>query len=182
MPALVLYECIVAAEIHGHGPATVGTGRKKLGRDFHVLLSLDHFTDHGFVIKGFLTARLAALEQAVIPLCVEQTLLVKASLLKAVVNVGGDDKIIFVLYQLQKVIVDRFGRVLIAVDEDIAAPVGPEFLLRGKGIEAAAVHIPDTVFPGKIGEVLFKPLAGVGEARRRGQAGARSDHHGVAVL
>ena len=61
------------------------------------------------IIKGFLTARLTALEQTIIALRVKQPLLVKARLLKAVVNIRGDDKIIFVLYQLQKIIVDRFG-------------------------------------------------------------------------
>ena len=45
MPALVLNKGIIAAEVHGHGLAAVGTGWKKLGRDFHIFLSLDHFTN-----------------------------------------------------------------------------------------------------------------------------------------
>ena len=97
----------------------MGTGRKKLGRDFHILLPCDHFTNHSFVIKGFLTARFATLEQTIIALRVEQPLFVKTRLLKAVVNVGCDNEIILVLHQLQKVIVDRLRRVLIAVDVDI---------------------------------------------------------------
>ena len=74
VPALVLYEGIVAEEVHRHRLAAVRANRKKLGRDSHILLPLDHFTDHGFVIKGLLTARLTALEQAVIALRVEQPL------------------------------------------------------------------------------------------------------------
>ena len=45
MPALVLNKGIIEAEVHGHGLAAVGTGWKKLGRDFHIFLSLDHFTN-----------------------------------------------------------------------------------------------------------------------------------------
>ena len=68
------------------------TGRSSVGI-FHILLPFDHFADHDFVIKGLLTARLAALEQAIIALRVEQPLFIKAYFLKAVVNVCGDDKI-----------------------------------------------------------------------------------------
>ena len=45
MPALVLNKGIIEAEVHGHGLAAVGTGWKKLGRDFHIFLPLDHFTN-----------------------------------------------------------------------------------------------------------------------------------------
>ena len=86
-----------------HRFPAVGADRKKFCRDFHIFLLRDHFTDHSFVLKGFLTARLTALEQAVIALRVKKPLFVKARLLKAVVNIRGDDKIIFVLYQLQKI-------------------------------------------------------------------------------
>ena len=96
------------------------------------------------VIKGFLTARLTALEQAVIALRVKQPLFIKARLLKAVIHVGRDNKIIFVLYQLQKVLIDRLGRIHIAVDVDIPAPIRPMLLRRGKGIKAAGVHIPNS--------------------------------------
>ena len=64
-----------------------------------------------FVIKGFLTARLAALEQTVITLRIEQPLFVKSGFLKAVVHVRGDDEIVLVRHQLQKVVVDRLGRI-----------------------------------------------------------------------
>ena len=108
VPALVLHKCIIAAQVHGQRFAAAGADGEQLGRDFHIFLPLDPFTDHSFIIKGFLTARLTALEQAVIALRVKKPLFVKARLLKAVVNIRGDDKIIFVLYQLQKIIVDRF--------------------------------------------------------------------------
>ena len=45
MPDLVLNKGIIAAEVHGHGLAAVGIGWKKLGRDFHIFLPLDHFAN-----------------------------------------------------------------------------------------------------------------------------------------
>ena len=103
VPAFVLHEGIIAAQVHGQRLPAVGTGRKKLGRYFHILLPLDHLPNDLLIIKGLLTARLTALEQTVIALRVEQALFIIASFLKAVVNIRGDDKIIFVLYQLQKI-------------------------------------------------------------------------------
>ena len=103
VPAFVLHEGIIAAQVHGQRLPAVGTGRKKLGRYFHILLPLDHLPNDLLIIKGLLTARLTALEQTIIALRVEQALFIKASFLNAVVNIRGDDKIIFVLYQLQKI-------------------------------------------------------------------------------
>ena len=89
VPAFVFHKGIIAAEIHGHRLATVRADRQKFRWYFHILLPLDHFTDHGFVIEGLLTARLTALEQAVISLRIEQPLFIKASLLKTVVYIGS---------------------------------------------------------------------------------------------
>ena len=78
---------------------------EELGRDFHIFLPLYHLPNYRFVIKSFLTARLTALKQTVIALRVEQALFIKASFLKAVVNVCGNNEIILVLHQLQKVLI-----------------------------------------------------------------------------
>lgn len=80
MPALVFHKFIIAAQVHGQRFAAVGADGEQLGRDFHILLPLYHLPNDRFVIKSFLTARLTALEQTVIALCVEQPLFVKASL------------------------------------------------------------------------------------------------------
>lgn len=89
VPAFVFHKGIIAAEIHGHRLATVRADRQKFRWYFHIFLPLDHFTDHGFVIESLLTARLTALEQAVISLRIEQPLFIKASLLKTVVYIGS---------------------------------------------------------------------------------------------
>ena len=103
VPAFILDKLVVRTQVHGQWFPTVGTDWKKLGRYFHILLPLDHLPNDLLIIKGLLTARLTALEQTIIALRVEQALFIKASFLKAVVNIRGDDKIIFVLYQLQKI-------------------------------------------------------------------------------
>ena len=89
VPTFILDKLVVGTQIHGHRFPAVGTGRKKLGRDFHILLPCDHFSDHSFVLKGLLTARLTALKETVIALCVKQPLFVKARLLKDVYKRQG---------------------------------------------------------------------------------------------
>ena len=140
VPAFVFHKGIIAAEIHGHRLATVRADRQKFRWYFHIFLPLDHFTDHGFVIESLLTARLTALKQAVVALRVEKMLFVKARLLEAVVDARRNDKIVLVPHQLEQNLVHAFRRVLIAVDEDIPAPIGPELFLRRVGIKSAAVQ------------------------------------------
>ena len=75
MPAFILDKLVVRTEVHGQWFPAVGTDREQLCWDFHIFLPLDHFTNHSFVLKGFLTARLTALEQAIIALRVKKPFL-----------------------------------------------------------------------------------------------------------
>ena len=52
MPALVLDKAVVTAQIQRQRPAAVRAGRDKLRRNPHILLPLEHLSDHGLVIKG----------------------------------------------------------------------------------------------------------------------------------
>ena len=105
MPPLVLDKGIVAAQIHRHRSATDRAVRHKLARYAHTLLLLDHLTHGFFVVVGFLAARLTALEQAVIALCVEKPLFVKARFLETVVHIGGQHEIVLSLYQLPQIMI-----------------------------------------------------------------------------
>ena len=163
MPALVLGKFVVAAQVHRHRSAAVRAARKELRRYRHrwrpicrrrqhtvrygEALRFDHRADGFLVVKRLLTARLTALKQAVVALRVEKMLFVKARLPEAVVDVRRDDKIVLVPHQLEQNLVHAFRRVLIAVDEDIPAPIGPELLLRRKRIEPTAVHRGSHIFP-----------------------------------
>ena len=54
VPALILYEGIIAAEVHGQWFSTVWADREKFCRDFHIFLLHDHFRDYscfGFSLK-----------------------------------------------------------------------------------------------------------------------------------
>ena len=122
MPPLVLDKGIIAAQVHRHRSAADRAVRHKFAWHTHIALLLDHLTNDFFVVVGFLTARLTALEQAVIALCIEQAVLVEPGFLETVIHVGSQHEIILVLHQLQKIIVDRFGGIHIAVDVGFHRP------------------------------------------------------------
>lgn len=118
VPALVLDEFVVGAQVHRHRPPAVRADRQQICRDQPVFPPRDHRADRGLVVKSFLTARPAAPEQAVIALRVEQPLFVEPRLLEAVIHVGRDHEIVLVGHQRQKGIIHRFRRVRVAVDEN----------------------------------------------------------------
>lgn len=182
VPAFVLHEGIIAAQVHGQRLPAVGTGRKKLGRYFHILLPLDHLPNDLLIIKGLLTARLTALEQAVIALRVEQPLFVEPCFLEAVVHIGGDYKVILILHQPEQRAVYRLRGVLIAVDINVPAPVRPVFLHGGVRVKAAGIHIRKAVFAGKIGEICSESFPGVGEPGGGGQPGSCADDDGISLV
>lgn len=124
-------------------------------------------------------AGLGALPQAIVPLGVEQPLLVEARQLELVVHIGGQDKVVLVLYQLQQIAIYRLRRLFIAVYQDLPAPPGPVLLQAFKGIESAGVHVLDVVPGLKVAEIPPEPFAGVGHPRRGGQTRPRPDHHCV---
>ena len=63
--------------------------------------------------------RYGALEQAVVALRIEKSLLVEGRLLKLVIDVRGDDKIIIVLHKLEKYFVCAVVNVRVAVTVDM---------------------------------------------------------------
>src|SRR5699024_11653141 len=85
-------------------------------------------------------SRLTALEQPIIPLGVEKAVFLKSCLLKTVIYVGSQDKIVFVFHQIEQFVIDRFRCIHIAVDPDIAAPVCPVFLQRIIWVKSAGIH------------------------------------------
>jgi len=126
-------------------------------------------------------ARLGALPEAIIPLRVKQTLFVKARKLKLMIDVRGQHKIIPTLHNPEQVRIGLPHGHIIAIDEDLPAPPCPVFLQRIKRIKTAGIHVPDAVFPRKIGEVFLKALSGIGQPCGRGKAGSCADDHGVRI-
>ena len=117
------------------------------------------------------------LKQAVIPLRVEQALFVKARFLETMVYVGGQHKIVLVFHKGKQVLIHRLGRILIAIDVNIAAPVSPVFFQRRIWIKAAGVHIPDAVLCCKIRKILLKSFSVIGETcRGRKPCTCTNDH------
>ena len=118
VPALVLDEGIIGAQIHRHRLAADGTLWDQLGGDFHILLKLDHVLDAFLIVIGLIVARLTALEESVIALSVEKALFVEACLLELVVNICSDNKIVLVLYKPEQLLVSAVVDVHIAVAPD----------------------------------------------------------------
>ena len=179
IPAFILDEGIVTPQVHGHGTAAPGAAGHQLRGDPHVPLFRKHFADGLLVVIGLLMAGLGALPKAIVPLGVEQPLLVEARQLELVVHIGGQDKVILVLYQLQQIVIHGLRRLFIAVHQDLPAPPGPVLLQTFKGIESAGVHVPDAVPGLKVAEIPPEPFPGVGHPRGGGQARPRPDHHCV---
>ena len=122
-------------------------------------------------------ARFAALEEAVIPLGIEETPLVKACLLKTMIDVCGEDEIILVLHQPEKLVIDGVGRIRVTIEKDVPAPIGPKFFRGSVGIKAPRVHVGETVAVGEITEIGFKPFAAVRVSGGSGETGAGTDHY-----
>lgn len=178
VPTRILDEGFICPQVHGQGPAAVGTMGDQLGGNPQVPLPGHHLPDQGFVVPGLLAAGAGALEEAVIPLGIKEPFLVKARLLEAVVHVGGEDEIILPLHQLQQRLIHRLGWGLVAVQGNEATPIGPVRLWVREGVEATAVHIPKAVAGGEVAKVLPETGPAVGEARRGGQPRPRPDDHG----
>ena len=116
MPALILHKFIVRAQVHGQRFPTMRTNRQKFCGNPHSFLLFHHAADDFCILKGFLAAGSAALEQAIVPLCIKQPLFIKSGFLEAVIHIGCDNKIVFTFYKLKQVVIHRLRCVHIPVD------------------------------------------------------------------
>ena len=69
--------------------------------------------------------RRGTLKKSVVALRIKEPLFIESRLLKAVIDVGGNDEIIFIFYKFEKLAIDGFGRICVAIDEDIPRPIRP---------------------------------------------------------
>ncbi len=79
-------------------------------------------------------AGLGALPQAIVSLSIEQPLFVKPCPLELVIHIGGQYKIVLILYQCQQFLIDRNWCIYIAVIENMTAPPRPIFFQRVVGM------------------------------------------------
>ena len=104
--------------------------------------------------------------EAIISLGIEQTVFVKACTLELVIHIGSQYKIVLVLDQCQKFLIDRKWSIYIAVIENMAAPPCPVFFQGVKGVKSAGVYIGDSVSFMEIGEIGLKTLSAVSQTCR----------------
>ena len=182
IPALILHEGIVRAQVHSHEPAALRTVRDQFRRDTHFRLLCDHPADNNLVIISHLMARFTALPEAIVPLGVEQLRLIKSRQLKLMIHIGCQDEVVLILDQFQQVGIRLTGCHIVSVVVDMPAPPGPVFLQRGKRKETTGIHVGDAVLLMEVGEVLQKTLATIGQASRGGKAGTSADEDGVRAV
>lgn len=182
MPPAILAERAVDAQVGDHGRPAARAAGKELARHPLVFLAARHLADLPLVVVRLAGAVAAALEQAVVPLRVEQPRLVEPCQLELVVDVGGEDEVVPPFEDAQKVEVGLADPRLVAVEQDGSAPPRPVGLQVGEGVEPARVHVgyPEPI--AEVREVLVEALPGVREASRGGEPGARAHQDGIAPV
>lgn len=145
----------------------------------HVVLSIHHGKNALFIVPGFLAAWVAALEEAVIALRIEQAMLVESRALEAVINVGGEHEVITAAYEFEQFFIDRFWNWIEAVARDVSAPKRPMLFKGLVGIESACIHIAKTIFRCEVAKKALETLTCICVARCGGKPCARAYYHGV---
>lgn len=74
--------------------------------------------------------------QAVVSLGIEQPLLIEAGQLELMVYIGGKNKVILIMDQLQQFLINGLGRFLVSVDQNMAAPPCPMFFQSIKRVKS----------------------------------------------
>lgn len=118
VPSAVLAERAVDAQVGNHGRPAARAAGNELARHPLVFLELRHLADLPLVVVRLAGAVAAALEQAVVPLRVEQPRLVEPCQLELVVDVGSEDEVVPPFEDVQKVEVGLTDPRLVAVEQD----------------------------------------------------------------
>lgn len=139
IPPLVLYEGVVAPQVHGHVLAADRAMRDKFCGDTHISLLCHHAPDGFLVAPGLLTAWLRTLPQAVVSLSIEQPFFIKACQLELMIHIGGKHKVIPIMDQFQQFVINGLGGFLVSVYHDLAAPPCPMFFQSFKRIKSGSV-------------------------------------------
>ncbi len=109
-------QSIINPQIHRHrSPANRAPGDQLCG-DLHVFVGQSFPGQIPHCHTSFLTAGFGALPQAIVPLGVKQAALIKPGNLELMVHIGGQDKIVFAVYQSQQIAVWFSSSGLITVD------------------------------------------------------------------
>ena len=123
-----------------------------------------------------------ALEEAVVALRVEETLLVEARPLELVVYVGREDKVISPVHNAQQVTIRVAHWPNVALVPDDARPPRPQLLRSVVGIETTGVLVLEAVALGKVSVEAIEPLPGVGELWAAGSRETRASTHKHSIV
>ena len=87
-------------------------------------------------------------------------------MLKLMIHVGRDDKIILILHKLPKILADAPRRINVPIVVNMSCPPGSPGLIVRERIKATGTHIPDPILPDEIEEVFLTSLSAVGKPGR----------------
>lgn len=100
-------------------------------------------------------------------------------LLKAVVNVCCDDKIVFVFDEFQQIAVNVEQRVAATIYENCAASKRPKFLKRFVWIKSAGIYIGKSVARNEVSEIFLEMLAQIFKVGGSGNPRSRANDNSV---
>ena len=120
VPAFVLHKTVIRTQVSRHRLSVIRAVWNQFCRNPHgylcvfrneqlvvlrnlIPLGKHHLPDDLFVLIGLMrrsAVRIGALQQTIVTLCIEETPLVKAGSLEAVIHIGGQNKVILVLHQV----------------------------------------------------------------------------------
>lgn len=182
IPSVILHKGLIAAQIHRHGTAADrAVGNERCG-DPHVFLLRNHLPYFIFVAVGLGVTRCDALPEAVISLGLKQPVRMEACELKLMVHICGENEVVSFFDKLQQLCVDRFGRALVTVEQDMPAPPCPILFLGLIRIKSSGVHIPDAVPVLKVFEMPQEAFTGICQPSGCGQAGPSANDDSVRLI
>ena len=153
MPAVVFCKGSIRPQIHRHLRPAGRTSGDQLCRHCHFQLSAfrnrqapvfcydkalcpNHLSDGILVVISLRQTGIPALKQSVISLCIKKPLFVKTRFLETMIDIGGKDKIVFILYQCKKSVIGIIGYLYITVQPDMPAPPCPALTCCFKRVES----------------------------------------------
>ncbi len=125
------------------------------------------------------------LNHAIVSLCRKNSFRRKTGLIKLMVNIGRQNKIILFFYQLIKLEIQRQRRRQKTVHHAVFRPVPPPGFLTRKRIKACDIHIRHihlTVFINKFTEIFRKTFPGISQPGRSRSSCTGSNQHGFCLF
>ena len=178
MPPGILYERVVAPQVHCHRLA-VRRVRNHFRRNTAIAYLRQHaLNPFAVIIKLFRLTR-SRLEKGVVSLRGEDPLRRKTRHLKLRVHIGRQHEIILLPHDLQQLFVQRQRTCSIPCEPYMFCPVCPPLFLRLKRVEPGGIEVGEPVAGNPLAELAPEILSRVVQSGSGSQSCSGSDKHVV---